>query len=116
MCFPGGGTHNTRDMCSPGGGTHITRDTGFPGGGTHINRDMCFPSRGTHITWDMCFQGGGTYVTRDMCFPGGEHISLGICVPKKKSVKWLLLDQNDGLIPFEKCQFFDFLNFLFLKP
>ena len=30
--------------------------------------------------------------------------------------KWLIFDQNDGLTPLEKAQFFDFLNFLFLQP
>ena len=70
MCFPGGGTHITRDMCFPGGGTHITRDMRFPGGGTHITRDMCFPGEETQITRDMCFPGGGTRITRDMYFPG----------------------------------------------
>ena len=36
-------------------------------------------------------------------------------LPKKKSLeKWPFLDQNDRLIPLEKCQFFDFLNFMFL--
>ena len=27
-----------------------------------------------------------------------------------------ILDQNDGLTPLQKCQFFDFFNFLFLLP
>ena len=27
--------------------------------------------------------------------------------------KWPFLDQNHGLTPLEKCQFFDFLNFFF---
>ena len=35
---------------------------------------------------------------------------------KKKVEKWPFLDQNNGLTPLEKCQFFDFLNFLFLLP
>ena len=30
--------------------------------------------------------------------------------------KWPFLDQNHGLTPLKKCQFFDFLNFLFLQP
>ena len=30
--------------------------------------------------------------------------------------KWLILQQNHGLNPLENCQFFDFFNFLFLKP
>ena len=35
-------------------------------------------------------------------------------LPKKKNFeKWPFLDQNNGLTPSEKCQFFDFLNFLF---
>ena len=34
---------------------------------------------------------------------------------KKKSEKWPFLDQNHGLTPLEKCEFFDFLNFLFLQ-
>ena len=28
----------------------------------------------------------------------------------------IFLDQNPGLTPLEKCQFFDFFNFLFLQP
>ena len=37
-------------------------------------------------------------------------------VPKKiKLEKWSFLDQNHGLTPLKKCQFFDFLNFLYLK-
>ena len=35
---------------------------------------------------------------------------------KKKLEKWAFLEQNDGLTPLEKCQFFDFLKFLFLQP
>ena len=35
---------------------------------------------------------------------------------KKRQEKWPLLDQNHGLTPSEKCQFFEFLNFLFLQP
>ena len=63
MCFPGAGTHISRDMCFPGRGTHITKDMCFPCGGTHITRDMCFPSRGTYITRDMCFPGRGIMMT-----------------------------------------------------
>ena len=32
----------------------------------------------------------------------------------KKSWKWPFFVQNHGLNPLEKCQFFDFFNFLFL--
>ena len=38
----------------------------------------------------------------------------GLNCLKKKVEKWPFLDQNHGLTPLEKCQFFDFLNFLFL--
>ena len=46
------------------------------------------------------------YVKRD--FPGLY------CLKKKKLEKWPCLDQNHGLTSLEKCQFLDFLNFLFL--
>ena len=35
---------------------------------------------------------------------------------KRKMEKWPIFDQNHGLTPSEKSQFFDFLIFLFLKP
>ena len=35
---------------------------------------------------------------------------------KKKLEIWPCLDQNHGVTPFEKCKFYDFLNFLFLQP
>ena len=34
---------------------------------------------------------------------------------KKKVGKWPILDQNDGLTPWEKCQYCEFLNFLLLE-
>ena len=34
---------------------------------------------------------------------------------KKKQEKWPFLDQNHGLTPLKKCQFFNFLNFFFLQ-
>ena len=40
----------------------------------------------------------------------------GLYCLKKKLEKWLFLDQNHGLTPQQKCQFFDFLDFLFLQP
>ena len=40
----------------------------------------------------------------------------GLHCLKKKSEKWSFLDQNHELIPLEKCQIFDCLNFLFLQP
>ena len=35
---------------------------------------------------------------------------------KKKLEKWLIFEQNHGLTPLEKCQFFGFFNFLSLLP
>ena len=37
------------------------------------------------------------------------------CLKKKNLKKRPFLDQNHGLTPLEKCQFYDFLNFLFLQ-
>ena len=45
-----------------------------------------------------------------------KHIFLAYIALKKKLEKWPFLDQNHGLTPLEKCQFLDFLNFLFLYP
>ena len=42
--------------------------------------------------------------------------SWPILAKKKKLKKWPFFDQNHGLTSFEKCQFLDFLIFLFLKP
>ena len=42
-----------------------------------------------------------------------KEIFWAILPKKKKLEKWPFLDQNHGLTPLEKCQFFDFLNFLF---
>ena len=47
-------------------------------------------------------------IVKDIFLP---YISL-----KKKLEQWSFLDQNHGLTPLEKCQFFDFFNFLFLQP
>ena len=38
----------------------------------------------------------------------------GLYSLKKKFEKWPFLDQNHGLTPLEKFQFFDFLTCLFL--
>ena len=43
-----------------------------------------------------------------------NDIFLAYITEKKKMEKWPFLDQNHGLTPLEKCQFFDFLNFLLL--
>ena len=36
------------------------------------------------------------------------------CKKKKDMEKWPFVEQNHGLTPLEKSQFFDFLNLLFL--
>ena len=43
-------------------------------------------------------------------------IFLAYIVTTEKVKKWPFLDQNHGLTPSEKCQFFDVLNFLLLQP
>ena len=45
-----------------------------------------------------------------------KDIFLAYIGLNKKLEKWPFLDQNHGLNPLEKFQFFDFLNFLFLQP
>ena len=44
-----------------------------------------------------------------------KEIFIAYIALKKKSEKWPFFDQNHGLTPLEKSQFFDFLNFLFLQ-
>ena len=38
------------------------------------------------------------------------------CLKKKKMEKWPIFEQNHGLTPLQKFQFFDFLNFLIILP
>ena len=45
-----------------------------------------------------------------------KDIFLPYIAVKKWFEKQPFLDQNHGLTPLEKCQFFDFLNLLFLQP
>ena len=45
-----------------------------------------------------------------------KDIFLASITKKKKLEKWPFLDQNQGLTPLQKCQFFDCLIFLFLQP
>ena len=45
-----------------------------------------------------------------------KTFSWPILRKKKKFKNWQFLDQNHGLTPLEKCQFFDFLNSVFLQP
>ena len=42
-----------------------------------------------------------------------RHFPSLYCL-KKKVGKMAIFDQNHGLTPLEKCQFFDFLDFFFL--
>ena len=42
-----------------------------------------------------------------------KHIFLSYIGYKRKFEKWAFLDQNHGLNPLEKCQFFDFFDFSF---
>ena len=47
-----------------------------------------------------------------------KRLFPGLYCLKKKLEKWFVLDQNHGLPPLEKCEFFDFLKrlvFLALK-
>ena len=44
------------------------------------------------------------------------HFPMLYCLKKKKVEKCPFLDQNHGLTPLEKYQFFDGLNFWFLYP
>ena len=80
MCFPGKGTHITKNMCLPRRGIQITWNTCFLERGTYITDNKCDPGRGTNVTRDMCFIGRGTHITSHKCFPGGEHTSPGIWV------------------------------------
>ena len=45
-----------------------------------------------------------------------KDIFLTYSAEKKMLEKWPYLDQNHGLTPLEKLQFFDILNYLFLQP
>ena len=43
-----------------------------------------------------------------------KHFPNLYCLKKKRLEKWPYLAQNHGITFLENCQFFDFLNFLFL--
>ena len=69
-------------MCFPGRGTHITRDMCFLGG-KHISLGICVSQTGEHISLGICvFQVGehisaASHITRDMCFPGrGSNVRV----------------------------------------
>ena len=68
-------------MCSPTWETHVIREMCFPGRGTHITRDMCSLTWETHVTRDMRFLGRGTQIPSDMCTPtltgSGQLSSVG---------------------------------------
>ena len=84
MCSQVGKTDFAGGMCFPGWGTHITRDKlHYPG--TGISSDMCSPTRETHIPSKMCFPYPGTHIPSDMYSPPRprkEHKSQVIRVPQ----------------------------------
>ena len=53
----------------------------------------------------------GVFFVLEYC----KRLFPGLYCLKVKLGKMGILDQNHGLTPLEKCQFFDFLNFLFLQ-
>ena len=88
----------------------------FPGRGTHITRDMCFPGRGTHITRDMCFPGRGTHISRDMSFLGREVASQKrTCISMLKQVLFFFLFYNFFNRPFFSLLFYNLQTVKTLK-
>ena len=64
--------------------------------------------------WTSCFYGLERRVL--LLEYHKRHFLVLYCLKKKKKLKkWQFLDQNHRLTPLEKCQFFDFLNLLFLQ-
>ena len=63
--------------------------------------------------WTSCFY---SLERRFYVLEFRKRRSLGLYCLKKKLEKWQFLDQTNGLTPLEKCQFYNFLNFLFLYP
>ena len=45
-----------------------------------------------------------------------RHFPGLYCLKTKRLEKWPFFGPNHGLTPLVKCQFFEFLNFLFLQP
>ena len=77
---------------------------------------MCFLGKGTHITREMCFTGRETHITREMVSQVGEHISLGICVPKKKVGKMAIIGPKPWVNPFGKMSIFRLFDLLLFIP
>ena len=76
MCFPGGGTHNTRDVCFPG------RELKSLG--------ICVFRVGEHITLGIRVSQLRELKSLGICFfQVGEHITLGICVSQVAELKSL---------------------------
>ena len=133
------GTHITSDICSPNRETHISSDMFSPSYKTHMPSDMCSPTEETNspgldslktkegkmaifgpkpwinpyflTSWTFCFE---RLERRFFELEFNKRHFPGLYCLKKKLGKWPILDQNHGLTPFEKCQFFDILNFLLL--
>ena len=104
--------------------THITRDGPKPWVnlfgihvGEHISLRICVSQVREHISQGRCVSQVRKHISLGKWFlRWGNTYHQGYVFLKKKSEKWPLLDQNHGLIPLEKCQFFDFLTFFFLYP
>ena len=63
--------------------------------------------------WTFCFY---SLERRFFVLEYQKRHFLGLYCLEKKLEKWPVLDQNHELTALEKCQFADFLDFLFLWP
>ena len=71
-----------------------------------------FGERSIFLTfWTTCFY---SLETRFFALEYPKRHFSGVYFLKKKTEKWTFLEQNHGLTFLEKCQFFHFLNFMFL--
>ena len=63
--------------------------------------------------WTSCFYS----LERRFCvLEYHERHFPGLYCLKNNLEKWPFLDQNHGLTPLEKCQFFDFFEFFYIAP
>ena len=60
----------------------------------------------------FCYSLGSRFAVLEYC----ERHFPGLYSLKKTFDTWPFLDKDHKLTPFEKCLFFNFLNFLFLQP
>ena len=61
---------------------------------------------------DVCLAYRGVFSFQNIV----KDIFLAIIASKKKFEQWPFLNLNHLLTPFDKCKFFDFLNFCFYSP